>query len=243
MDRITLEVCFVVFVATAVRSAIGFGEALVGVPLLALLIPIKVAAPVAALVSITVAAVVMVQDWRHVEVRSALRLVLATLPGIPLGLWLLTHAPEALVKALLATIIIVFSVWAIVRPATGLVRERWAWLFGFVSGVLGGAYGMNGPPLAIYGALRKWSPAEFRATLQGYFLPASIVGMGGYFLAGLWSSRVTRLYAVSLPFVAVAIVLGSVVNRHLDAHRFISIVYGALVVIGGTLLVQSIAMR
>ena len=56
------------------------------------------------------------------------------------------------------------------------------WLIGsgFCSGILGGAYGMNGPPLAVYGSLRRWSPQHFRATLQGYFLPASIIGMAGY---------------------------------------------------------------
>ena len=54
-----------------------------------------------------------------------------------------------------------------------------AWLFGFGAGVLGGAYGMNGPPLVAYGALRHWSPKRFRATLQGYFLPASLVGIAG----------------------------------------------------------------
>jgi hypothetical protein len=37
------------------------------------------------------------------------------------------------------------------------------------AGVLGGAYGMNGPPLVIYGSLRGSSPQHFRATLQGYF--------------------------------------------------------------------------
>ncbi len=45
--------------ATVIRSAFGFGEALVAVPLLALLIPVEVAAPVAVLVSITVAGVVL----------------------------------------------------------------------------------------------------------------------------------------------------------------------------------------
>jgi hypothetical protein len=33
--------------------------------------------------------------------------------------------------------------------------------------------------------MRRWSPQHFRATLQGYFLPASIVAMIGYSLAGL----------------------------------------------------------
>jgi hypothetical protein len=84
----------VVFLATLVWSALGFGEALVAVPLLALVIPVEVAAPLAVLVSITVAEVVDFQDRRHVQVRSAGRLVLASLPGIPLGLLLLTAVPD-----------------------------------------------------------------------------------------------------------------------------------------------------
>ena len=55
----------------------GFGEALVAVPLLALIIPVQVGAPVAVLVSITVAGIVVVQDWRKIHVRSAGWLVLS----------------------------------------------------------------------------------------------------------------------------------------------------------------------
>ena len=243
MDRVTVEVVCVLFAATVVRSALGFGEALIAVPLLALAIPVTVAAPVAVLVSITVAALVMLQDWRHVHVRSAVRLVLATLLGIPLGLLLLTHAPEPIVKAVLAVVILAFSAWAMFRPAAALTHDRWAWPFGFAAGVLGGAYGMNGPPLAIYGALRRWPPEKFRATLQGYFLPASVVGLGGYWLAGLWTPPVTRFYLLSLPFVAVATLLGGALNRRVAAPRFASLVYGALMLLGVILLVQSVRAR
>jgi hypothetical protein len=54
-----------------------------------------------------------------------------------------------------------------------LEDDRLAWLFRFEAGVLGGAYGMNGPPAVDYRALRRCSPQRFRATLQGSFLPAS----------------------------------------------------------------------
>ena len=36
---------------------------------------------------------------------------------------------------------------------------------------VGGASGMNRPPLAIYGAMRRCSAQHFRATLLGYFCP------------------------------------------------------------------------
>src|SRR5262245_49801285 len=96
----------VIFVATLIRSAFGFGEALVAVPLLALLMPVEVAAPLAVLVSITVALVIVLEDWHKVHFRSAWTLVLSTLPGIPLGLLLLTQVPASVVKGVLAVVII-----------------------------------------------------------------------------------------------------------------------------------------
>lgn len=237
---LTTWVLAVVFLATLIRAALGFGEALVAVPLLALLIPVEVAAPLAVLVSITVAAVILLEDWRHVQVQSAWQLVVATIPGIALGLLLLTAVAEPIVKGILALVIIAFSAYCLARRTPlELHNDRLAWLFGFGAGVLGGAYGMNGPPLVVYASLRRWPSEQFRATLQGYFLPASVIGMVGYWLAGLWTPAVTRYYLLSLPAAATAIILGRLVNRRLAGPSFLRYVHSFLIFIGITLLVQS----
>jgi uncharacterized protein len=243
MDSTTVYVLLVIFVATLIRSAFGFGEALVAVPMLAIRLPISVAAPLAVLVSITVAAVIIAQDWRNIHARSAGWLVVATLFGIPLGLMLLTEGNNRVVKGTLAVIIMAFSAYALAgRKPPELHSDNRAWLLlcGFAAGVLGGAYGMNGPPLAIYGAMRRWSAQHFRATLQGYFLPASAIGMAGYWLAGLWVAEVTRYYLLSLIVVAPAILLGRAVNHRLRGGAFLKVVHIGLVVIGSTLLVQAL---
>jgi uncharacterized membrane protein YfcA len=241
MDWTTAPVLAVVFLATLVRSAFGFGEALVAVPLLALLMPVEQAVPLATLVSITVAFVIVLEDWHKVHLGSAWRLVLSTLLGIPPGLLLLTAVPEPVVKAVLAVVIIVFSAYCLARRTPLELRDdRLAWLFGLGAGVLGGAYGMNGPPLVIYGTLRRWSPEQFRATLQGYFLPASLVGMAGYGLAGLWTPAVTRCYLWTLPLALAAIFLGRVVNRRMTGRSFLLCVHVGLLVVGAVLLIQSV---
>ena len=230
----------VIFVATLFRSAFGFGEALIAVPLLALLIPVEEAVPLATLVSITVAAIVVAQDWHKIHVGSAGWLVISTLFGIPLGLWLLAAVAEAVVKAILAVVIIGFSSYCLAsRSHYELKNDRSAWLFGFGAGVLGGAYGMNGPPLVIYGSLRHWSPEHFRATLQGYFLPASLLGMCGYWLAGLWIPAVTRYYLWSLPLALAAIFLGRAINRRMRGRSFFRYIHVGLLLIGTLLLIQS----
>src|SRR5205807_2407893 len=148
LEWITVLVLFVIFFATVIRSAFGFGEALIAVPLLALLIPVEEAVPLATLISITIAAIVLIQDWQKVHLRSATVLVLSTLFGIPLGLLLLTTVAETVVKAILAVSIIGFAWFCLAgRGKVELQNDKLAWLFGFVAGIFGGAYGMNGPPL------------------------------------------------------------------------------------------------
>lgn len=240
-DPLLLPVIGITFAATLVRSTFGFGEALVAVPLLALVIPIQVAVPLATLLSITVAGLILTQDWRKVHARSAWWLVLPTFFGIPLGLLVLTTMPQSAVKAAMAAVIIAFSSFCLFgRWKPHLPDDRLAWAFGLGAGVLGGAYGMNGPPLVVYATLRRWTPEYFRATLQGYFLPASAVGMCGFCAAGLWVPEVTRYYLLSLIPAVVAILIGRSANRRMHPDRFVRFVHLGLIGIGILLLAQSV---
>ncbi|MDE3156570.1 MAG: sulfite exporter TauE/SafE family protein [Acidobacteriota bacterium] len=244
MDALTVYVVAVVFVATLIRSTLGFGEALVAVPLLALRIPVATAAPLAVMVSILVAGTIVAQDWRRIEFRSAGGLIVASLAGIPFGILVLAKLDDHVVKLILGAVIALFSIYSLTaRNALHLERDHPGWLMGcgFLSGVLGGAYGMNGPPLAIYGALRRWSPQQFRATLQGYFLPASLAGLAGYTSIGLLRAPAIGYFLLSLPGMAVAILLGRVLNRRLAGHGFFRLVYAGLLVIGSVLLAQALA--
>ncbi|HEX5179610.1 MAG TPA: sulfite exporter TauE/SafE family protein [Gemmatimonadaceae bacterium] len=242
IDATAVYVVVVIFLATLVRSTVGFGEALVGVPLLALRVPVAVAAPLAVVVSILIAGLIVAQDWRDIEVRSAGWLVGSSLVGIPLGLLLLTLVSDHIVKAILGVIIAAFATYSLTaKRVRHLEHDHLSLLLGagLVSGVLGGAYGMNGPPLAVYGSLRRWAPQRFRATLQGYFLVASLAGLAGYAAVGLLHPPLGRYLLLSLPGVCVGVVIGRVFNRRLRGDTFFRVVYVGLIAIGCVLIAQS----
>src|SRR4051812_44665583 len=109
LDPTTAYVVAVIFAATLIRSSLGFGEALVAVPLLALRIPVIRAAPLAVLISVIVAAIIVVQDWRKIQFRSAAWLIASALCGIPLGLLLLVFVNDYIVKIILGLVIVGFS--------------------------------------------------------------------------------------------------------------------------------------
>ena len=241
IEMTLLSILSIVFIATLIRSTFGFGEALIAVPLLAFFLPITIATPLAALLSITVGAVVVLQDWRKIHLRSAGWLIVTSLFGIPIGLALLTSGHPAIIKTVLALTIISFALYSLIgSKRAGLSHDSLLWLSscGFVAGILGGAYGMNGPPLAVYGAMRRWSAQQFRATLQGYFLPASLIGLAGYLMMGLWVPAVTHYYLLSFPVAVPAIFLGRVINRRMQQETFVKYIYAGLVAIGLLLLLQ-----
>jgi uncharacterized membrane protein YfcA len=232
---ITTAIVLISFVATLVRSTFGFGESLVAVPLFVLFIPLEVAVPLSVLISVLVALVVVIQDHRDIHIESAKWLIVYAILGIPFGLLILLYGNEYWVKIVLGLLIAGYSVYMLpARNAFRLEADSRGWLFvcGFLSGVLGGAYGVNGPPLVVYGNLRQWSAQHFRATLQAYFLPASLIGVAGYAMKGLVGRVVLSDLLICLPVVLPTIFLGRYLNRKLAGSAFFTYVYWGLVGIG-----------
>ena len=242
MPVVLLYIFTIAFIATLVRSTFGFGESLVAVPLFSLFIPIAEAVPLSVMLSVVVALVVVVQDHRQIQFNSAKWLILFSTLGIPIGLLVLVYGNETWVKTGLGIVISLYALYSLLgKNRLHLQQDHKAWLFGcgLAAGILGGAYGLNGPPLVIYGNLRKWNAQHFRATLQGYFLPASIVGIAGYWMAGLWTPAVTRDFLICLPVLWPAIWLGRVLNHRMHGDGFLRYVYLGLMGIAALLLVQS----
>jgi uncharacterized membrane protein YfcA len=232
------------FLATLVRSTFGFGESLVAVPLFALLIPLNVAVPLSVLMSVLVALVVVIQDHQHIHIKSAQWLIVFALTGIPIGLAILAYGNAYWVKIFLGLLIAGNSIYTLQKKNSRRLEHdsKW-WLFicGFLSGVLGGAYGINGPPLVVYGNMRQWSAAHFRATLQAYFLPVSLIAVAGYGVQGLLNWNVTKYFLFCIPAIIPAIFMGRHLNRKLAGRAFFRYVYWGLICIGIILIVFTLS--
>lgn len=156
---------------------------------------------------------------------------------------LLIYIDERVVKAVLGAVIVMFSIYLIAgKQLKELTKDSTAWLIGcgLFAGVLGGAYGLNGPPLVIYGAKRRWSAQHFRATLQGYFLIASMVGLICYWFSGLLVNSVFHYYLLSIPVLVPAVFIGRFINHKLHGDQFFKYVYILLLGIGLFLLIKAI---
>jgi len=154
-------VVIIIFLSTLVRSSFGFGNALIAMPLLALVIGVKEATPLVALAGLVISLIMLIR------------------------LLLLTALPEPVVRTILGLILIGFGIYNLLGVKLPVLeRPVLAVPFGFLAGILGGAYNANGPPIVIYGVMRGWKKEAFRASLQGFFFVSSVMIVAGHAFSG-----------------------------------------------------------
>lgn len=234
-----LTVVAIVFVAALVHSTLGFGTALVAMPMLVTILDVEVATPLVGLTMLTTIALLLVRAWRDLDVRAAMHLLAASIFGIPIGLLILRIAPHGLFKTGLGFLLIAVGLYNLrssVLPR--LEHIGWTHLFGFLSGVLGSAYNVNAAPVAVYGILKRWPPEGFRATLQGYFFPSTLLIVGSHAMAGLWTEDVFGFYLPAVPAIILAVVCGRIIGARIPVDRFQRVLYAALTAFGTLLLAQ-----
>ncbi len=230
-------VLFVLTFAALVRATAGFGDALIAMPLLALLVGLEVATPLVGLVSVSTAVVMLLSSWQEVDLRSIAPFLAATAVGVPLGVWMLARLESAFLITGLGVLLIALGLYKLLGPDLPAARHPFFTVgLGLLAGLFGGAFNISGPVAVLYGGLRRWPPAVFRASLQGFFIVISTVIALSHGVAGLWSERVWQLYGAALPLTLAAIFAGSLVADKLlkrQLERLINVV----VILSGVVLI------
>jgi uncharacterized membrane protein YfcA len=230
---ITLALNVVVFFAAFEQTITGFGFSLIVMPLVTLALGIQTAAPLVALTALTLYVVNFIRHRESVIVSEVLRLVIASVLGIPVGLWALSNVTESVIKVLLGLILIAFAYYSIARPATlQLISKRWGYGVGFLAGCLGAAYNTPGPPLVVYGTMRQWDKDEFRAALQLLFFVTSVLTVTSHVLTHRMTLSVLTSYGSVSPALLIGIVAGARVDRWVNKAIFRAMVNGMILILG-----------
>jgi uncharacterized membrane protein YfcA len=170
----------VMVVGAAVQGAVGFGSNLIAAPLLVLIDPRFVPVPTI-LASLTLNVLVTSRERAPVVMRELRFGLVGFVPGAIVGAAL--HA--VLDERTLGLTFAGFVLLAVALTASGLhLRPTPGTLLGagFLSGVMGTASSIGGPPMAMLHS-RSEGPV-IRATLARFFLAAGLVSFTGLTLFG-----------------------------------------------------------
>jgi uncharacterized membrane protein YfcA len=228
-----LLVALVMLVSAFTQTLTGFGSALVSMSILPPLLGIHVASPLVALMAITLESILLIRFRGAINFKAVWRLSLAALAGIPIGLVLARTVSEDIVLTVLGVILVGYSLYALITPRLPeLKHPAWAFVFGFVGGILSGAYNVAGPAAVIYGNCRRWQPDEFRSNLQAFFLVNDAFVILNHGLAGNLQPIVWTYYLVALPAILLGIFFGLKLDRRINPDVFRRLVQVLLIVMG-----------
>lgn len=230
----------ILFIAALCRGTFGFGDGLIAVPFLVMFLGAKLAAPLMALIGSTVAVMMFLMDLKKVDWSATWRLVLGAFFGIPAGIYFLKNVPEAIASGGLGLILLSFSIYCLSGVELREMKSDWpSYLFGFFGGALGGAWNTAGPPIVLYGTLKRWPPDRFRVTLQGFFVPTNIAIVVSHFLASNVTPSVLGFYVAALPLGVVALIIGKKLNGLIPPEKFSRVLHILLLILGLSLLVKA----
>lgn len=226
LDRVAdpLSLVFVVaiiFVAAGVRGYSGFGFAMIGVAGISVFASPTVAVPTVLVLEVLVGLMLLPPVLRRIEWRPVLTLLAGAVLLTPLGALVLIRLPADLARIGIAVVIALAALLLVrstaPRPAPGTAATVGV---GGIAGLLNGAFGISGPPIALYFLGTERGAHVSRASMMACFLVLDLVAVASFGVGGLLDRAVIVTVALCVP----ALVLGSWLGHRLfhgsDTSRF-----------------------
>ena len=199
MDNTLLIVSAVIFIGCFTQGLTGFGLGLVTMSMLPSFVGLRAATPFVALVGIVLEVIMLIRYRESLQIKPVSMLLSASILTIPIGIFYLHRVDERLALFILGIITTGYALYALIGfRLPELKHSLWAWFFGAVGGLLGGAYNTAGPPVILYGDCRRWSPDQFKSNLAGYFLVGSSMVAIAHWVSGNMTVDVISLFLKTL---------------------------------------------
>src|ERR1700681_3193615 len=174
-------------------------------------------------------------DWQRLW-----RFVLGAALCVPVGVSILTWANPAHVRMGVGAYLVLYSLYALFRPAIAPVKAGGAAAdagVGFLNGVLGGITGLAGILVTIWCGLRGW-PKDVQRTV---FQP---VAVATFLMSALWigargaiTADIIKLFLIGLPALFAGTWLGLKLFGRLNEAAFRKVVLALLLASGVVLMV------
>lgn len=229
-----------VFLGYVVFGLTGFGASVVAIPLIAQVIPLKLAVPMMLIMDLVAGIFVGARNNRDVDRPELKALVLWILLGMVVGLTLLVSAPEPVLLVALG----IFAVFQstrnlLLRPNHQAIASAWRIAYGSIGGAFTSLFGTGGPIYAMYLSRRIPNEAQRRATLALLIWFTSFARLALFIVAGLmWQPSLFRLVLVCLPLCLLGAYSGSAIRKRLQTHHLNRLVWVIVGLAGLSLLAR-----
>jgi uncharacterized membrane protein YfcA len=212
------------------QTVAGFGFSLLAVAPLGMVIDPKDAIAVSLVLLIANSAMLVWGERAHIAWDAVGALLVGAVPGLPLGLAVISVAPVRGLRIALA--VAVLSAVAFLASGFELShRSRMVeWVGGFFCGIFTTSLNTNGPPAVLALQARSMPPEQFRPTTSAVLGLTSLVGAVMFGFAGRLNVEVGQACVVALPAMLVGWQVGMRLRQRVSTTAFRTLIMLLLVV-------------
>lgn len=228
-----IALSLIIFVASVVRGFTGFGLALVAVPLIQFILPVTDTAVFIALINMIFSIIYYRHSKAVVKGQPLGLMALWTGIGVASGTVILKFVNPAYIQ-LGWGVLIIFIVVALVHGINLHIRsDRSAMtLSGLFGGLLAGATGISGPPVAIILSSMNTPREKFNAIISIFILFAVTYALIFYMISGLIRIDTVMLALCCIPALLAGLYTGDKLASRISQKTFAAIVYVVLLIMG-----------
>jgi len=218
----TLNIVLIILLSGLVQGITGFGFGLFAMGALVLIMPVRDATVIIALLSLGSAAMNLWSIWKDIPWHDAWPVILPAIPTTILGVLLLQSMPADILKAGIAVMILVGCAVTFWHPPRPLVTRPFpaAHLTGIIGGLFGGALNMGGPPIVLYTLLRGWEKTEAKCIMSTFFFVTGILRIAMHLVTGAATFPLIRTSLLLMVPALAATYAGVYVFRRLSTRVF-----------------------
>jgi uncharacterized membrane protein YfcA len=199
-----------VALAGLMRGFVGFGAALISVPVLSLAMGPQAAIAVNAVMGLPAVVQLLPEAIRRAERPVVLPMCLAIFLATPIGTWLLVSIDPALMKiAISALVLLMVAFLASGWRLHGHIARSKLVAAGIAGGLVQGIAGMGGPPVVAVALSRDGEASQQRGNVLALMTAVSLSSILPLLHYGLFTRQTVTISVVLIPIYAVATAIGA----------------------------------
>lgn len=242
-----MEILYIILLAAGasfVQRTIGFGFGIFIMTALPFLMPsYGEAVTLSGLLSLTSAAVVMVKYLKYVTWKRFLPIVASFVIFSTLAICMLDKIEGHAMRMILGIVLIIISLYfsffkdklqKIIRPTSS-----WQLGAGAASGVMGGLFGMHGPPVVLYLVASEPDKDHYMGMIQTYAFVTNLTMLAVRAWNGYVTPAVGTTYIYGLIGLAVGVLAGNWAYNRIPNRIFTYVVYAYIAISGLVILLTA----